>query len=53
MLVPPSYLQQEIAEASDEAAIKCYDKTPNDKRSGSGVTAVMRVATKSKHIYVL
>ena len=49
MLILSSYLQQEIAEASDEAAKKCYNKTPNNKRSGLGVTTAMRATTKSKH----
>jgi hypothetical protein len=49
ILVPPSYLHQEIAEASSEAAKKYYEETPIDKESASGVTAVMRAAAKSKH----
>jgi hypothetical protein len=49
MLVPPSYLQQEIVEASDEAVRNYYDKIPDEERSNSRVTAVMRVAAKSKH----
>jgi hypothetical protein len=49
MLVPPSYLQQEIVDASDEAVRNYYDKIPDEERSNSRVTAVMRVAAKSKH----
>jgi hypothetical protein len=42
-------LQQEIAEASDDAARKYYDETPADERSTSEVTAPMRAAVKTKH----
>jgi hypothetical protein len=49
MLVPPSYLQQEIVEASNEAARKYYDKTLEEEGSGLGVIAVMTEAAKSKH----
>jgi hypothetical protein len=41
-------LQQEIAEASDDAARKYYDETPKEDRSDEGVTAAMRSAAKSK-----
>jgi hypothetical protein len=44
----PLYLQQEIAEASDDAAKKYYEETPESERTSTGVTAVMRVAAKSK-----
>jgi hypothetical protein len=44
----PLYLQQEIAEASDDAARKYYEETPESERTSTGVTAVMRAATKSK-----
>jgi hypothetical protein len=42
-------LQQEIAEASDDASMKYYDETPDDERSTSEVTALMRAAAKTKH----
>jgi hypothetical protein len=42
-------LQQEIVEASDDAARKYYDETLDDERSTSEVTAPMRVAAKTKH----
>jgi hypothetical protein len=42
-------LQQEIGEASDDAARKYYEETPKEDRSDTGVTAVMRVAAKAKH----
>jgi hypothetical protein len=41
-------LQQEIAEASNDAARKYYDETPKDERSDTEVTAVMRAAAKTK-----
>jgi hypothetical protein len=41
-------LQQEIVEASDDAARKYYDETPKDDRSDTEVTAVMRAAAKTK-----
>jgi hypothetical protein len=41
-------LQQEIAEASDDAAKKYYDETPKEDRSDEGVTTAMRSAAKSK-----
>jgi hypothetical protein len=36
-------LQQEIGEASDDAARKYYDETPKEDRSDASVTAAMRV----------
>jgi hypothetical protein len=42
-------LQQEIAEASNDAARKYYDETPADERSTSEVTALMRAVAKTKH----
>jgi hypothetical protein len=48
MLVPLSYLQQEIVEAPDEAARKYYDETLEEGRSDTRITAVMRVVAKSK-----
>jgi hypothetical protein len=44
-----SSLQQEIAEASNDAARKYYDEIPADERSTSEVTALMRAAAKTKH----
>jgi hypothetical protein len=41
-------LQQEIAEASDDAARKYYEETPEEERTSSGVTFVMRAAAKTK-----
>ena len=41
-------MQQEIAEASDEAARKYYEETPEEERTSSGVTFVMRAAAKAK-----
>jgi hypothetical protein len=49
MFVPLIRLQQEISEASDDASRKYYEETPEKDRTGSGVTEVMRDATKSKH----
>jgi hypothetical protein len=48
MLALPPNLQQEIAEASDDAARKYYEETPEAERTGPGVTAVMRAAAKTK-----
>jgi hypothetical protein len=42
-------LQQEIAEASNDAARKYYDETPADERSTSEVTALMTAVAKTKH----
>ena len=41
-------LQQEIAEAADEAARKYYDETEPHDRSDTDVTALMRAAARSK-----
>jgi hypothetical protein len=41
-------LQQEIAEASDDAARKYYDETPKDERNDTEVPAVMKAAAKTK-----
>jgi hypothetical protein len=41
-------LQQEIAEASNDAARKYYDETPKEERSNTEVTAVIRAAAKTK-----
>jgi hypothetical protein len=49
MLVPLCDLQQEIAEASNDAARKYYDEIPKEERSDTSVTAVMIAAAKSKH----
>jgi hypothetical protein len=44
MLVNQCQFQQEIGEASDDAARKCYDETPKEDRNDAGVTAA-----KNKH----
>jgi hypothetical protein len=41
-------LQQEIAEALDDAARKYCDETPKDEKSDTEVTAPMRAAAKTK-----
>jgi hypothetical protein len=41
-------LQQQIAEASDEAARKYMEETPEADKSDSGLTAAMRAAAKTK-----
>jgi hypothetical protein len=41
-------LQQQIVEASDEAARKYVEKTPEAEKSDSGVTAFMKAAAKNK-----
>ena len=41
-------LQQEISEASDDASRKYYEDTPEQERTGLGVTEVMRDAAKAK-----
>ena len=43
------HLQQEILEASDDASRKYYEETPEEERTGSGVTEVMKDAAKAKH----
>jgi hypothetical protein len=48
MLIALCLLQQEIAEAADEAARKYYDETEPNDRSDTDVTALMRAAAKSK-----
>jgi hypothetical protein len=49
MLFIHCHLQQEIGEASDDAARKYYDETPLEDRTDTGVTAAMRAAAKSRH----
>ena len=49
MLLIHCHLQQEIGEASDDAARKYYDETPKDEWSDPAVTAAMRAAAKLKH----
>jgi hypothetical protein len=49
MLVPLYFLQQEIVEASDDTAWLYYDEKPDDERSTSEVTAMMRAVAKSKY----
>jgi hypothetical protein len=41
-------LQQEIAEASDDAARKYYDAIPKEEKSYTKVIAVMRATAKTK-----
>jgi hypothetical protein len=48
MLIPICHFQQEIAEASDDAARKYYEETPKENRNDAAVTAVMRHATKTR-----
>jgi hypothetical protein len=40
--------QQEIAEASDEAAQRYMDDTPECECTNAGITAAMKVAAKAK-----
>ena len=42
-------LQQEISEASDDASRKYYENTPEQERTSSGVTEMMRGVAKAKH----
>ena len=48
ILVLPLHLQQEIAEALDDAVKKYYEKTPEAKRTSLEVPAVMRATAKTK-----
>jgi hypothetical protein len=48
MIVFFTYWQQEIADASNDAARKYYEETAEADRTVSGVTAVMRAAAKAK-----
>jgi hypothetical protein len=48
MLVPLCHLQEEIAEASIDAARMYYDETPKEERCDTSITAIMRAATKNK-----
>jgi hypothetical protein len=41
-------LQQDIAEASDDAARKYYDETLKEERRDAGLTTVMRAIAKTK-----
>jgi hypothetical protein len=41
-------MQQDIVDASDEAARKYQDETPKDDRTDAGITAVMHAAVRSK-----
>jgi hypothetical protein len=41
-------LQQEIDEASDEAARKYVEETPEAEGSDSGMSIIIRAATKNK-----
>ena len=49
MLLIHLALQQEIGEASDDAARKYYDETPKENWSDPEVTAAMRAAARVKH----
>jgi hypothetical protein len=42
-------LQQEIGEASDDAARKYYEDSPKEDRSDTRITTAMRAAAKAKH----
>ena len=48
MFVHLIHLQQEIAEASNDAARKYYEEMPKKDMTTSGMTAVMKATTKSK-----
>jgi hypothetical protein len=48
MLIALCPLQQEIAEAADDAARKYYDDTAKEDRSDTAITALMRAAARSK-----
>jgi hypothetical protein len=48
MIVFFTYWQQEIVDASNDAARKYYEETAEADRTVSGVTAVMRAAAKAK-----
>ena len=49
MLVTQFQFQQEIGEASDDAARKYYDETPKEDMTDACVTTAMRAATRLKH----
>jgi hypothetical protein len=49
MLIIHCHLQQEIGEASYDAARKYYDETPMEDKSDTGVTTAMRAAAKTRH----
>src|SRR5579875_1708884 len=49
MLLIHLALQQEIGEASDDAARKYYDEIPKEDWSDPEVTAAMRAAARVKH----
>jgi hypothetical protein len=49
MLIIHCQFQQEIGEASDDAARKYNDETLEEDRSDAGITAAMRAAAKNKH----
>jgi hypothetical protein len=48
ILIPICHFQQEIAEASDDAARKYYEETPKEDRNDAAITVVMRHAAKSR-----
>jgi hypothetical protein len=49
MLIIHCQFQQEIGEASDDAARKYNDETLEEDKSDASVTAAMRAAAKNKH----
>ena len=48
MLIALCPLQQEIAEAADDAARKYYEETAKEDWSDSAITTLMRAATRTK-----
>jgi hypothetical protein len=48
MLSPIWHFQQEIAEASNDAAKKYYEETPKEDRNDATITAIMKHAARSK-----
>ena len=49
MLVTQCQFQQEIGEASNDAARKYNDETPTEDRTDAVVTTAMRATTRLKH----
>jgi hypothetical protein len=48
MLITLCPLQQEIAEAADDAVRKYYDETTKEDRSDTAITTLMRAAAKTR-----
>ena len=48
MLVSLCHLQEEIAEASNDAASMYYDEIPKEESCDTNITTVMRAVAKSK-----